>query len=362
MQFGEELWTRFLPKLLQILGAGVVTIGLVGTVRDALDSLYQYPGGLIADRVGTTRAFVLFTGMAICGYAVLAVASSWQAVVLALFLVMAWSTLASPAIFALIAESVAPGGRAMAFAVQSLVKRVPIVVAPALGGWLIVRAGLSLGMRIAFGLSIGVGLVALAAQALAYQPAERVSSASSTVRMSAQLKRLLIADTLVRIGEGIPEFFIVLYVLDTLHAGPVQFGVLVGLQMATSLAIYLPVARLADRTGRRPWIVATFAAFALFPLTLALTSAPAWLPLAFVVGGLKELGEPARKALIADLAPAAHRGRTVGSYYLVRNLFVIPTSFVGGLLFRQDPHWPFLAGGLIAALGCAVFVLERQRR
>jgi hypothetical protein len=63
--------------------------------------------------------------------------------------------------------------------------------------------------------------------------------------------------------------------------------------------------------------------------------------LAFVVGGLREIGEPARKALIVDLAQPHLRARSVGLYYLVRSLAIAPAAFVGGVLWKVSPGLPF---------------------
>src|SRR3972149_903526 len=49
---GEELWIRFVPKYLELLGAGAWGIAAYGTLKDLLDAVYQYPGGWIADRLG----------------------------------------------------------------------------------------------------------------------------------------------------------------------------------------------------------------------------------------------------------------------------------------------------------------------
>ena len=70
LSFGEELWKRFIPKYLEALGAPVLAIGLYGTARDALDGLYQYPGGWVADRFGRRRALALFVALASVGYGV----------------------------------------------------------------------------------------------------------------------------------------------------------------------------------------------------------------------------------------------------------------------------------------------------
>ena len=145
---GEELWKRFVPKYLEALGAPIVAIGLYGSARDLLDGLYQYPGGWLADRYGRRHALQLFVVLAIAGYAVYALATVWPVVFVGLALVMAWSSMASPTLFAVIGDALPRGRRTMAFTVQSILRRVPIVIAPALGGVLIGAYGIRNGFRI----------------------------------------------------------------------------------------------------------------------------------------------------------------------------------------------------------------------
>ena len=97
---GEELWKKFLPKYLEALGASVPVIGLFGTAEDFLDAIYQYPGGWIADRLGRRRAFLIFLALATVGYLVYLLGPSWPYAFAALAFVMAWQSMASPAIFA----------------------------------------------------------------------------------------------------------------------------------------------------------------------------------------------------------------------------------------------------------------------
>ena len=67
--------------------------------------------------------------------------------------------------------------------------------------------------------------------------------------------------------------------------------------------------------------------------------------------GLRELGEPARKAMIMDLADAAQRGRMVGAYYFTRDLVIMPASLIGGLLWTLSPQTPFfVAAGVCAEM------------
>src|SRR5437870_11338563 len=75
--FGEELWKKFLPKYLQALGASVPTIGLFGAAEDFFDAVYQYPGGWIADRLGSRSAFFIFHFIACIGYLLYLLGPIW---------------------------------------------------------------------------------------------------------------------------------------------------------------------------------------------------------------------------------------------------------------------------------------------
>ena len=363
--FGEELWKRYLPKYLEALGAGVGTIGLFGTAKDFFDAVYQYPGGWVADRVGRRRAFLTFIALASVGYFVYLVSPSWHYVFLGLALSMSWHSMASPAVFAVIGDALPKGRRAMGFTVQSMLKRVPMAVAPLAGGALIAWAGVVSGVRV--GLLIMLALAgAGAALTLAINLPVTVG-APANVRgvwrsFHAALKRLLVSDIIIRTCEGMAEIFVVLYVTNvTGHSLP-QYGALVAVQMTTAILVYIPAAKVADRVGRKPFVIATFFCFALFPVAVVLSRSFPALVFAFVIGGLREIGEPSRKAMIVDFAEPHLRARTVGLYYLVRSLTITPAAALGGLLWKVEPWAPFVTAGLIGVVGTLVFAATVEER
>ena len=147
VSIGEELWKKFLPKYLESLGASVSIVGLFGTSEDFLDALYQYPGGWLADHWGRRRAFLTFLVAALTGYFVYLLSPSWPFLFLGLALTMAWQSMASPAIFATIGDALPKERRAMGFTVQSVLKRIPMVISPVLGGAMIGAMGLRAGIR-----------------------------------------------------------------------------------------------------------------------------------------------------------------------------------------------------------------------
>jgi MFS family permease len=133
--------------------------------------------------------------------------------------------------------------------------------------------------------------------------------------------------------------------------------VLVAIQLMTAILIYVPSAKLASRVGRKPFVIATFFCFAMYPMAVILAHNFGGLVLAFIIGGLREIGEPSRKAMIVDFAEQQLRARTVGLYYLVRSLSITPASAIGGLLWRLRPEVPFVVAGLIGVAGTLLFAM-----
>jgi MFS family permease len=169
------------------------------------------------------------------------------------------------------------------------------------------------------------------------------------------LKELLVSDILIRFCERIPYAFIILWAMDSGGVTAQQFGYLVTFEMVTAMLCYIPVAHLADKYGRRPFVLITFVFFTLFPVTLLFAHNFAWLALAFVVRGLKEFGEPARKALIIGEAAPELRARTYGAYYLIRDCTVTTGSFLGAWLWYISPRANFVGAAICGAMGTLWF-------
>jgi MFS family permease len=366
---GEKLWLGFAPKYLQTLGAGVLVIGLFDALQTFLGAVYAYPGGWLTDRWGARRTLLLSNAISLAGYVLVLVWPHWLALLFGAFLFVAWSALSLPTTFAIVATSLKAHQHTMGIGVQSMVRRVPMMLGPLIGGWLLTRFGWVDGVRYALLLCICLGLATSGFQwfmtdaaAEQIQPtarsetgAGRTSFLGVVASFSPGLRELLVSDILIRFCERIPYAFVILWAMNQNGVTAQQFGWLVAIEMLTAIVCYIPVARLADKHGQRPFVLATFVFFTLFPLTLLWATSFASLALAFVVRGLKEFGEPARKALIIGEASPALRARTYGAYYLTRDCVVTTGSFVGAWLWNLSPGINFLGASVCGGLGTLWF-------
>ena len=358
---GERLWLGFAPKYLETLGASVFIIGLFDALQTLLGAVYAYPGGWLTDRWGQRRSLVIFAGLSVAGYAIVLFWQHWLALLLGAFLFLAWSALSLPATFTVIAPSLKAHQHTMGVGVQSMVRRVPMMLGPLAGGWLATRYGWEHGIQLALLGCIGMGIFASVFLCFLADPAARQDSRAKeratagfkevVKSFSPELRELLVSDILIRFCERIPYAFVILWAINHGGVSAQQFGVLVTIEMVTAVLCYIPVAHLADKYGRRPFVLATFGFFTLFPVSLLWAHSFGWLAVAFAVRGLKEFGEPARKALIIGEAKPELRSRTYGAYYLIRDCVVTTGSFLGAWLWSLSPQANFAGASICGALG-----------
>jgi predicted MFS family arabinose efflux permease len=250
----------------------------------------------------------------------------------------------------------------MAFAIQSIQKRLPKILGPALAGVTLGALGTVAGMHAVVAAALALALVSLAVQ-FAWMPHRKPPPPGPPTRKLFRefppvLRRLLLAEVFTRWCDWLVRDFVVLYALLALGARPETVGLLMALQHTTALLTYLPVGRMTEVVGLQPFIGLTFVFFALFPLALALVPGQEWLWLAFVVYGLREVGEPARKALITTSLPEAVRARGVGLYWGLRSFAICWASLVGAAVWGAFGPTALLCSAF--ALGCcgaAVFYL-----
>jgi MFS family permease len=364
---GEKMAERFLPIYLMALGGGALSVGLLNGLDNLLSALYSFPGGYLSDRLGPKRALLFFNLLAIAGFLVVILIPAWPAVIGGSFLFLSWTAISLPATMSLVARVLPRDKRTMGVTMHSLVRRIPMALGPMLGGLLIGACGEINGVRLAF-----AGALLLAAAGIVLQQRLIPEPAPGTARaphtqgnplrlfrdMSPALRRLLVSDILVRFCEQIPYAFVVVWAMKII-AHPItafEFGVLTTIEMTVAVLIYIPVAWMADRTSKKPFVAITFVFFTLFPLALLFCHSFWSLAAAFVLRGLKEFGEPTRKTLIMNLAPSGREAAMFGLYYLMRDTVVSLAAFGGAFLWNMSPAVNFLTAFAFGVLGTAWFI------
>jgi len=358
---------RFVPKFLQALGASVFVIGLYDALRTLLGAVYAYPGGVIVDLWGHRRAFLTFNIVSIVGYALVLFVPHWAAVIAGMFLFLSWSCFSLPATFSLVAAALEANRHSMGIGVQSVIKRLPIMIAPFFGGLLIDRFGVVGGVRIALVISIVLsGATILVQRQLKEEPKPEVAPEprwnfwQSLREFNSPMRRLLLSDILIRFCERIPYAWVVIFAMDYIGVSAKEIGVLTSVEMLAAILCIIPASHYADRYGREPFVIVTFIMFTLFPISLLVSRSFSALLIAFAIRGFKEFGDTSRKALIIGYCDPARCGQMVGAYYLIRDLIVSSGAILGAYLWSVNPIVNFLGAAGLGIVG-TIFYIKTTR-
>jgi MFS family permease len=389
----EEVWSNFLPLHLKQEVAGsdpdsafvsaVLYMGVIASLKNLLEGFGYIIGGSVAHRMGPRVALAISAIPMTIGFIIMLASGNPRVIVIGAILMTNWEPLSVPATFDVVGSEVPKNRRTIAFAVQSIQKRVPKAIGPTIGAALFVGVGYWLNLVVAFGL---VGLAVVVQLTLMSRMRPKADPVHVPIReimrtMPADLRRLLRAEILIRWGDWFARDFALLYIVFILtrrygwgdDAATKAGGTLMAIMATTALATYVPVAKWVDRsTSPKPFIGATFLLFSLFPICLVLlpkAAAAAGLPvmiglvLAYVLNGLREIGEPARKALITTGFEPHVRARAVGVYWGLRSFAFFPAPIVAALLWKWiGPDKTFLIGGTIGLAGTIFFSATRLRR
>ncbi len=385
---GEQLWSDFMPVYLEartkdlagraategVPWTALAVVGVYACLLNLFEGFCYIHGGQLTARLGDRRSLLLFGVLTIAGYALFLSSSAAIAAVAAALLIKGWEPLSVPVTFTTVGATVQKSKQGMAFALQSIQKRLPKVLGPLIAGFVLARAEAALGdreagrvagMRVLVGIALALGVVSLLIQ-IRFMPQREPPPPGPPAReilrhLHPTLRRLLLAEIFTRWCDWLVREFVVLYVVISRGATVTEMGGLLALQHFTALLTYLPIGRMTERVGLQPFIGVTFIFFALFPLTLALVP-EGWLPLAFVVYGLREIGEPARKATITSLLPEQVRARGVGLYWGLRSFALCTASLAGAAIWIWfGPEILLYVAFAMGCVGAGVFYTSAAR-
>jgi MFS family permease len=297
------------------------------------------------------------------GYLIVILFRSWQAVLVGAVFFISWTAVSLPAVMSLVSKAVPKERRALGVSIHSFFRRIPMALGPIIGGLLIGAYGTKNGVLVAFGAAFimaGFSLF-LIQRYMDNDAGEGKDRGSQKIpfkdMFNPALRSLLASDILIRFAEQIPYAFVVVWAVNSNGLTALQFGVLTTIEMVTAMLVYIPVANLSDKYGKKRFVLITFGFFTAFPVVLLFSHSFPMFVVAFIIRGLKEFGEPTRKALIMDLAPEAAKARTFGLYYLIRDVIVSIAALSSAALWNIAPAVNFLVAAGFGVAGIIVFAI-----
>ena len=342
----SELVYPLVPLYLaSVLMAGPKALGIIEGIAEATGSLLKLFAGVLADRTRSTKYWVVGGySLAALGRPLLALAGSWPVVLTLRFSDRVGKGLRSSPRDAMLALSVAPHQRGLAFGFHRAMDNAGAVVGPLLAAWLLYR-GMPIRDILLWTLVPGVMTVALAL--CIREPHREMPLHKPTFSWTMQgfppvFKRYLLVLALFTLGNS-SNMFLLLRARE-MGLAESQVPLLWALASGMAMLFSTPLSALSDRLGRTRLIVGGWAVYGVFYLLLGLNGQNLWLlwPLFAFYGLFMAATEGAEKALVADLAPKELLGTAYGWFNLTAGVMLLPASMLFGWLWQTiNPETAF---------------------
>lgn len=360
----SEMIYPLLPDFItRVLGAGPAALGLIEGVAESTSSLAKVAAGGWSDRVRRRKPFVV-AGYALATLArpLVGVATSWPQVLAIRFSDRLGKGLRTPPRDALLANLTSSRDRGRAFGLQRAMDNAGAFVGP-IAAALLLRFWIER-ERTLFLLTLVPGLLAVAL--LLFRIPEKRSEASAPrvglawpPRLPKRLWTVIGIFSFFTLASSSDAFLL----LRARGVGvPVwQLPLLWAFFNGAKAALGVPGGALSDRVGRIPTIVLGWAIYALAYLGFAFVSSPlaVWGVFGFYALFFAAT-EGAERALIADLAGEALRGRAYGVFHGAVGLAALPASVLFGLWWKLfGPRVAFTIGaGISLAATLSLLALQ----
>jgi MFS family permease len=349
----------------QVLLAGPKALGLIEGLANATAALLKLVSGALYDRFPRAKGWLL-AGYGLPALARPLIAFATGTTVLALLRVAdrVGKGLRSSPRDALLARSVEPDRRGLAFGVHRAMDHAGAVVGPLAAAALLASG---MGLREIFLWTAIPGALCVALALAVREPPPPPATAQRVDwrpgGLPPRFRVFLAVVALFTLSQASTTFLLLRAV--ELGTPAEQVALLWAVSSGTAMLLSAPLSALSDRVPRVRLIAGGWLLHALvFGWVGASVSTLAGVVVLMLLHGVVAAAtEGAEKALVADLVPPERLGTAFGGFHLVTGLMLVPASLGFGLLWEAGgAAVAFGAAGAIAALAAALLVrLARER-
>ncbi len=362
----QAVWQPFVLSL----GAPMSTLGLLeslGGFRGIVPALIQPASGWLSDCLGRKPLIALGSlanFLSISFYALAAVTGDWRLLLPGVIL-LGVGLASRPAASSLIAESAHAGRRGMAYSILMASWIAPGVLAPALGGFIADHWGFTPVFLLPLGLE---SLRLLLILWLLIETLGQTPGAISSNELKRVLVRVIVPPRELRgfywamaadiFVWGLGGALLFGMLSQTYGFTTFQLGVMSGLLSFVWALSQLPIGRLIDRYGCKPFL-ALSEALGVLVVGGWLVSAgfPAFAALHACFGLIAATWVPAQQALLANSVPPKQLGEAIGRLSAFRGLIGFPAPYLGGLLYERFGFRAPILANLVGVVVTLVIIL-----
>ena len=338
------------------LGATATQLGLVNALGMLVAGLAGPFTGWLIDRHGPRTFYLAGIALLAVAYLTYALAQSWPITILAM---MAWwlgYSISGHSCATICGNCLANPDRATGMTIcETVAAGLLGIVGPILGTVIVVSSGsvdadaIRPLFVVAFAITVGTFvfiLTQLSGQRWGARGTGRAvfRDLGEVLSEGRYLKRWLVIAAIGQLPVGMVFAFSSVYAYEVKGADAVVLGGMAAAAAVGSIALAIPLGRIADRVGRKRVLYATIPLFSLSCIVLVWAPGPVALLLAGALQSFYYIGGPIGAAMERELVPAAHMGCWIGIARVVKMLVSATLVLVAGAIWdRIGPEYVFLA-------------------
>ena len=357
-----EMITGILPLFVTSLGAGAVSIGLLGGLSEAGISIFKVLSGNWSDNAGKRKPFVVF-GYTFSSFAKFFLALSNTTLQTLIFrpLERLGKGIRDPPRDALMAETTEKKVHGKVFGLHKAFDNTGALIGSVLALFFLVNLGLSFNKIIFISAIIAFfGIIPLIFVKEKAKSHKKISLKIGLKELPKKFKDFLLIVTIFALANFTYMFFILkAYNSFNNYSTPILLYIFYNISY---MVFAFPSGILSDKIGRKNALIIGYLIFGLTCLGFAMISSTfTQYSFLFVFYGLAHaLTASNERAFASDLAKK-ELGTALGTYYMFIGLASLPAGIIAGLLWSSfNPGTPFFYGATLAFAAALLFMLNRK--
>jgi MFS family permease len=384
VDFASELPATYFGLYVLGLGATETLLGVIGLSQFLALASLQFPGGYLADKYGRKWLISTMTFGVALSFILYAIAPSWPFVLIGAVLMSIFNSTYQPALSAMISDSLPAERRGMGFSIVMLIASVSTTPSPAVAGLLRARFGLIDGMRIAYGIVVGLFLIAAffrffflketvvsaskpsVKEIVQSYPTALKESVAVWKKVPKSMLYLFLSFSVMIFGFSCTNLLTVIYATRVLLIDEVLWAFIIAIVPVTTIILAIPVGKIVDKAKRKVPLLAAMVIFGLAMWVFVngdLTKVAVSL---ILLGAGQVMMNASFGALQTDLTAKEQRGRINGFINFANYIVMAAGSLFGGYLYEHaSPQAPFMvaiAAVLPSFLLTLMLVKEPEKR
>lgn len=342
----ERLIGTYLPIYIVALGATATQLGIINSIGMVVAGLVSPFLGVLIDRLGVKRIYLITIAMLALAYLVYGIAQSWTIAIIAMvaFWLGNWPSMQACGVIC--ANSLASEERATGMAVCETASMGTLGIAAPMVGALLVTAfgGVNVsGIRPIFFICLAV-TVATFFLILTQLSNRKWGSAvgvspnffkglREVFKQGHNLKRWILISSITTLPMGMVMPFRQVFAHDIKGADQYILGLMVTAAGLVPIFLGIFIGRLADRIGRKKLLYMSMPFIWLSNLILIWAPNTGWLVVAGALQGFFMLSGLPERAMSRELVPPEQMGRWLGILDFFKNMFSAGSVYLAGVIW-----------------------------